>query len=519
MNTETGNRLLRSCCTVFAISIFAVPLMAQNCLQDEYTASGQSQKLNCTANDVRIAEVTNIRDPLTGATLTSCIQGARFNFIADFEIVTSSDKPRENIGLYIATSSTTQALTGSCVDNIVSPQHQCPSAASGILCGSDNYHEADAAPDNCGDTSKLDNSGTFGAAAQKVTLEIDNFLCVPPAGSTTLVLPNCTSWQVPGKQLFCYSPPPNYPYETAAIPGSPSKCNCAVIPLPITPVTPTVTVAKSCNTALSTGTGLVSCDAGVEGSTVTYHVGVNNTTNFGDIVVDQICDSAYGRVFRASTFTGPACLAGSVGSIASTTCSALDIAQGGSGSCDFTAVQGELASVTDILSVSGHSGISTGQTFGPTESNSVTVVSEDAPTTATVTKGWTANLSACINVRYNVDFTNTSGADESLTLTTLTDNSFGEIAPTKSASILGTTCVMPQTIAPGGKYDCTFDAQICGNLTNITLPGGGACTGFTHSNTVSGTTTLEDTGTGASYTETDHGLTLNECISATPVSQ
>ena len=515
MNTETGNRLLRSCCTVFAISIFAVPLMAQNCLQDEYTASGQSQKLNCTANDVRVAEVSNIRD-LNGNPLSTCNFGSTFSFIADFHIVTTANATnsggRDNVGLYFQTDDTKpNALTGTCVDNIIAPQHACDGGTA--VCGTAGYREFDGGTDNCGDTSSSVNANI----SDRIVVE--NFLCVPPAGSTTLVLPNCTSWQVPGKQLFCYSPPPNYPYETAAIPGSPSKCNCAVIPLPITPVTPTVTVAKSCNTALSTGTGLVSCDAGVEGSTVTYHVGVNNTTNFGDIVVDQICDSAYGRVFRASTFTGPACLAGSVGSIASTTCSALDIAQGGSGSCDFTAVQGELASVTDILSVSGHSGISTGQTFGPTESNSVTVVSEDAPTTATVTKGWTANLSACINVRYNVDFTNTSGADESLTLTTLTDNSFGEIAPTKSASILGTTCVMPQTIAPGGKYDCTFDAQICGNLTNITLPGGGACTGFTHSNTVSGTTTLEDTGTGASYTETDHGLTLNECISATPVSQ
>ena len=36
--------------------------MAQTCLQEEYNQV-QRQKLNCTANDVRIAQVQNIRDP------------------------------------------------------------------------------------------------------------------------------------------------------------------------------------------------------------------------------------------------------------------------------------------------------------------------------------------------------------------------------------------------------------------------------------------------------------------------
>src|SRR5258708_5830496 len=116
---------------------------AQTCLQDEYNLV-QKQKLNCTANDVSIAQVTNIRDPLTGLTLAGCNGGSHFNFIADFEVKTTSAQARENIGLYVATNSTTQALAGSCVDNIVSPQHQCPNAKAGILCGSDVYNETDS---------------------------------------------------------------------------------------------------------------------------------------------------------------------------------------------------------------------------------------------------------------------------------------------------------------------------------------------------------------------------------------
>src|SRR5438552_16743333 len=69
---------------LLAMAILAAPAFAQTCLQDEYNKV-QKQKLNCTANDVRIAKVTNIRDPLTGNTLTSCIGGSTFNFLADFE--------------------------------------------------------------------------------------------------------------------------------------------------------------------------------------------------------------------------------------------------------------------------------------------------------------------------------------------------------------------------------------------------------------------------------------------------
>jgi len=184
------------------------PASAQTCLQNEYNLV-QKQKLNCTANDVSIAQVTNIRDPQTGAKLTSCVSGALFNFIADFTIKTTSSQARENIGLYISTNSQTQALTGSCVDNIISPQHQCPNAATGILCGSNDYHETDAKPDNCGDTSSNDGGGS---GIEIVTLEIDNFLCEAPAGSNQVQLPNCTSWQIPGGTIQCVSPASAFPY-------------------------------------------------------------------------------------------------------------------------------------------------------------------------------------------------------------------------------------------------------------------------------------------------------------------
>src|ERR1700757_2569597 len=96
----TKSSVLVRCITSKRLAVFAValvgmcvlaalPASAQTCLQNEYNLV-HKQKLNCTANDVRIAEVTNIRNPQTGATLSTCFQGTTFSFIADFKIVTTS---------------------------------------------------------------------------------------------------------------------------------------------------------------------------------------------------------------------------------------------------------------------------------------------------------------------------------------------------------------------------------------------------------------------------------------------
>lgn len=501
---------------LLALAVLAAPAFAQTCLQNEYNQV-QKQKLNCTANDVRIAKVTNIRDPLTGNTLTSCFAGATFNFLADFEIVTTSSQARENIGLYIATNSLTQALTGSCVDNIISPQHQCPNGATGILCGSDNYHETDPPPDNCGDTSSGDNSATFGAGAEKVTLEIDNFLCEAPAGSNQVQLPNCTSWQIPGGTIQCVTPTSGtsaytYPFNgpggtPTAIPGSPSKCNCGIIPLGITVQTPNINVAKSCTTAQTTTPG-TSCTLSPEGGPVTYTVDMNNDkSNFGSVVIDQVCDSVYGTVYDDGKF--PACALGTTGQITGTTCTNFTIAFGADQTCTFTVNQPESTTVTDTVTVSGH-GVSAG-TFGPDTTNSVTVVSNEAPSTATVTKGFVTTVAACATVRYSVDVANTSatGTDETLTLSGLNDSAFGDITKVQG-NVLATTCSIPAggaSIPVGGPdYKCTFDAQFCSGLVD-------GC--ISNTDKVTGSLTGDE---GEVVSQSGNTLTVKECLTPTVTS-
>ncbi len=506
---------LISVAAMLAIGLSPAPAFAQNCLQDEYTAAGGG-KLQCTANDVSVAAVdpTSI-NIFSGGVGDKCLAGQSFSFTANFEILTTSKSSRSNIGIYFGTGQS-NALSGTCTNNIIAPQHSC--AGGSAMCGSVQYDELDPSPDNCGDTSSTDTSPQFGAGTEADVFEVDNVTC--PVTGTSLSLPVCTSWQVPGKTILCQSPAPSYPWEPAAIPGSPSKCSCGFVSIPVQPVQPAATVAKSCNTAGTSGTGQTFCDAAAEGGTVTYHVTITNTTPSaeGGIVVDQICDSAYGNVFTVSGFAGTACPTGTVGTVITTTCGATDIPNGGSTTCDFTASQGENASVTDSVTVQGHSDLSASAKFGPDTSNTVTVISGDAPTTAKTNKGLAPGPHfACVTLTYTATATNTSSADESLTLNpangqpALNDSFFGDITTTHGSasvagSVTGTTCgvatsssgqgtlanlsgagAFPQTLAAGtgtpptsngGFYTCKFDGVICGTPGPIvTTPG--VCTSGT----------------------------------------
>jgi hypothetical protein len=562
-NQKGGNKAMRTtfcsltrCITskwlfLFALALLAMgitarPASAQNCLSDE------DPKLNavgnpCQAGDVKVAKVVGIRD-LNGNPLSTCFQGTTFSFLADFEIVTTSNSSRSNIGLYFATQGQASALSsGTCVDNIISPLHQCPGAATGIMCGSDNYHELDPAPDNCGDTSSTDSSPVFGTAAEGVTIVVNNFLCQAPAGSTTLQMANCTSWQVPGKQNLCVSNPTSFPYPAppAATPGDTSKCSCAVLPLPITPVTATAIVQKACTTSITTGPATftqnpntqspTSCNAGAEGSQVTYTVSITNTSSAGGISIDQICDSQYGNIFTATGFT-PACPAGSSNITATNvSCPPGPLAaagqSGSSGTCTFTATVGEnVTGLTDIVSASGHSTLNTSSHFGPAQSNSVTVTSSDAPSTATTTKGFVGTEAGCATVRYSVDVKNTSTADEALSLSALTDTAYGDITKLGTGNppkVLGTTCgvstsslglgtlngvagagALPTTIAVGGDYKCQFDGQFCSAVDVNTC--------ISNVDSVSATLAGDESET---VTQTENTLTVKECFAATVTSQ
>jgi hypothetical protein len=192
-----------------------------------------------------------------------------------------------------------------------------------------------------------------------------------------------------------------------------------------------------------------------------------------------------------------------------------------------------------MVNASGH-GASGGASFGPTSSNSVTVTSEDAPSTATTTKGLVGINEGCATLRYSVLVHNSSTADEQLSLSALTDNSLGSITALTSPTpafgqngVVGTTCgvatgspglgtlsgstgsgALPASLPVGGSdYSCQFDAQICGpGHTGVT-----GCAGIAgqHVNQVTGTLTGDE---GEVVTQSANTLTVNTCTTSSTSS-
>jgi hypothetical protein len=228
------------------------------------------------------------------------------------------------------------------------------------------------------------------------------------------------------------------------------------------------------------------------------------------------------------------------------------------GSCTFTVTQAEDKTVTDTVSVGGE-GLAGGGSFGPITSNEVDVTSGEADTTGTITKSYVSTNNICATVRYSVDVKNTSGADETMSLSALTDSVFGDITKyttTGNSKVLGTTCgvasgvgtltglggagTLPVTLAVnGGDYTCQFDASFCGAPATIVTTAGKCtsgycsaglpdttqctsdsqcnttCTGIQHNNTVSATLTGDEGATDV-VTLTPGSLTVNECINPNP---
>lgn len=529
---------------LLAAAFQTAPAFAQNglCIQDAYnTSNGVNKTLSCTANDVSIANVVpGSVTVFQGGVNDKCLAGGKFSFTADFSINTTSSSPRSNIGIFFAGGSQSQAKTGSCSDSILSAPHPCATDPSTgkptATCGSGEYEELDtaingetAAANGCGDTSSSDGNGT---GIQHSVLEVDGITCPQtasdcpaslgfPAGQTCMALNYCTGWYQPAKGMpSCTSP--TWSWVPTAVPGTTSKCDCSIVYLPIQPIQPAISVTKSCNTALSTGTGLALCDAGQEGSTVTYTVTVANTTPSGEggVIIDQICDNQYGSIYRSNTASNTlkACAAGAITNVTPTFtgCSTYDVTSTPA-ACTFTVPHGESLTVIDIATVNGESDLATTYTpTPPASSKTVEVDSSDAPTTATTFLGLEPGpQSACVTLRYDVTVQNTSAADESVKLDAsgtvaggnympalMDPKTFGDITSTHGTaaadkSVTGTTCgvattsaglgtlsksfgagTFPQTLAPGtgtpptsngGKYMCTFDGVICGapNSTNI----------------------------------------------------
>ena len=66
-------------------------------------------------------------------------------------------------------------------------------------------------------------------------------------------------------------------------------------------------------------------------------------------------------------------------------------------------------------------------------------------------------------VTFTVVVTNNSAPSDPVTITSLMDDVYGDIADAANPNLVSTSCVVPQVIASGGSYTCSFEAQVDGN--------------------------------------------------------
>lgn len=476
--------------TPLAMLVTCLPAAAgTDCIQDQWRANGNRQNLTCTANDVRVASASNIRD-VNGDSLDTCIAGSTFSFIADFLVVLGA-QARFDIGLYFATDGDENgtgdgAITGDCSVNIIRPLSGDPAL------GSANFVQLDAAlqpADQCGDINAANNP-------QVVTVQVDNVMCLDSDADGLLNLPNCTSWRQDGANDVCLT-------AADAFPGSPSKCNCDPdFNIPVMVESGNIQVTKTASPL----------SLPEPGGNFTFTVHIQNAAQFTSVSINRICDSDHGTVANSSA---TACPTGSIGPVVSTNCVVPqllgpdDMSAGGADeyTCSFTAAVSSdtpIDNEQDTVTVFGIDETNNEVTAADTASVAIT----DVAPTAMVTKA--LDQVNCVNVRYTVDVSNTSTV-ESLTLTALSDNAFGNLTQLQDA-VTGTTCgvddaigtlsgvgsgagTLPATIGIGGTYSCQFDADFCG---------------ATHTNRAAATVTDND---GNSITPQSDSVTIG--VSAT----
>ena len=261
-----------------------------------------------------------------------------------------------------------------------------------------NFINLDAAPDLCGDID----------AAHNPLLVTSNTITMQcPAEGQQVVVDFCTTWRQPGSNEVCQT-------RNDAFPGSPSKCNCGELALPIFAAPVEFTVTKA--------TVPEPTSVPESGGSVTYSVTVHNDSTVADLTLNSLTDDQYGDITRctvprASLRSRPrAC------SVPQT------ITPTGTYSCTFTGTvpPGNTGgSFTDVVTACA-ANVANPEVC---KTDDATVLYSDVPQAPTLAKAATGK-ECRIDVTYTVVVTNNPGHDptpSALTLTSLSDDVYGNI--------------------------------------------------------------------------------------------
>jgi len=449
-----------------AISLGAQPATAQDngptqtgeiCMQKVYgTPVKNSNRLNCTANDIRISGVATDAQGNPLVSPESCIEGTEFTLTATFEVDVTANS-RYDAGFFFRIDGEGTARgEGSDAAGMCSLSALDPSIPPAL--------ELDG--DTCGDL----NSGIYEA-----TFTIPGVMCVgvddpDNPGKKILRLPNCTSWHS-NQGTSC-----NINDAFSFDPDTKSKCVCDDdFTVPVIVETATLAVVKDASPTSVPETG----------GEVTYSVQVTNEAQFVSVELTTLTDDIYGDIADPGN-----------PNITENTCDSLVgvvLAPGQMASCSFKAVvSGDAGeTVTDVVEVCGDQ-TNTAEEICGDDPADVTI--SDVPAVPALAK--TAQSASCaVDVNFQVVVSNNSVADDTLTVNSLTDDKFGDITAVQG-DVISTDCETGAEIAKGGNYTCNFVGRID--------TGTGACD-IDHTDTVTGGVSDDD---GQSYTPMD-SATIN----------
>ncbi len=226
------------------------------------------------------------------------------------------------------------------------------------------------------------------------------------------------------------------------------------------------------------------------GGSVQYTVQVRNTSSAVGVTISSLVDDRFGNLNGQGTCVVPQ-----------------TIALNGTYTCTFSKTISGNAGTAHSNTVTASGTAANGVPVSAQGSATVTI----ANATPSITLAKTANPSSVNepggSVQYTVQINNTSNSQDPVTITSLSDDRFGNLNGQGN-------CVTPQTIQPGQSYTCTFSKAISGNAgvihTNRVTASGVDNDGTAVSGSGSATVTIVNQGSSITVSKTANPGTVNE---------
>jgi hypothetical protein len=223
----------------------------------------------------------------------------------------------------------------------------------------------------------------------------------------------------------------------------------------ITPTAPQIALTKTATPGL-----LVE-----PGGTVIFTVRIDNLSNTQDpVTITSLTDDLYGDLADLSTEGGTA-----KPQLGSTCTVPRTIQPGGFTQCSFSAeVIGNTGdSETDLVTASGAD--DDGAEVSAFDSATVEVVDGVPLIAVTKTAAPLTVPEPGAAVTFSLQVENQTGANDPVTIDSLMDSVFGNVADAANPALQSTTCSVPQPIQPGATYACSFIAEVTGNAGEIEI--------------------------------------------------